>query len=61
MELPHWEIDDCMVNRLMLNNDKSGALLVGSRKRVSVLQDNHPRVCINDISLKAILQSQGLH
>ena len=30
-------------NRIKLNNDKIEALLVGSRKRVSVLQDNHLR------------------
>ena len=30
-------------NRLKLNNDKTDTLLVGSRKRVSVSQDNHLR------------------
>ena len=39
-------------NRLKLNNDKSKALLVGSRKRVSVLQENHLRVGNRDSSFK---------
>ena len=39
-------------NRLKLNNDKSKALLVGSRKRVSVSQENHLRVGSCDSSSK---------
>ena len=35
-------------NRLKLNNDETEALLVGSRGRVRVSQDNHLRVGNHD-------------
>ena len=34
-------------NRLKLNNDKTGALVVGSRRRVSVSQDSHLRITLH--------------
>ena len=36
-------------NRLKLNNDKTEALLVGSRRGVSVSQDSHLRFSSNDV------------
>ena len=44
-------------NRLKLNNDKTEALVVGSRRRVSVSQDNHLRVGSRDISFKSHVKS----
>ena len=49
-------------NRLKLNNDKTEALLVGPRKKVSVSQENHLRVGNHDISTKDhVKKSLGLH
>ena len=48
-------------NRLKLNNDKTEALLVGSRKRVSVSQENHLRVGNHDISFKGRVKNIGVY
>ena len=44
-------------NRLKLSNDKTEALVVGSRRRVSVSQDSHLRVGSHDISFKSHVKS----
>ena len=44
-------------NRLKLNNDKTEALVVGSRRRVSVSQNSHLRVGSHDISFKSHVKS----
>ena len=46
-------------NRLKLNNDKTEALVVGSRRRVSVSQDSHLRVGSHDISFKSHVKVLG--
>ena len=48
-------------NRLKLNNDKTEALVVVSRRRVSVSQDSHFRVGIHDISFKCHVKSLGVY
>ena len=48
-------------NRLKLNNDKTEALVVGSRRRVSVSQDSHLRVGSHDISFKSHVKSLGVY
>ena len=48
-------------NRLKLNNDKTEALVMGSRRRVSVSQDNHLRVGSHDISLKSHVKCLGFY
>ena len=45
--------------RLKLNNDKTEALVIGSRRRVSVSQDSHLRVGNHDISFKAMSKASG--
>ena len=47
-------------NRLKLNNDKTEALVVGSRRRVSVSQDRHLRVGSHNISFKSHVKSLGV-
>ena len=44
-------------NKLKLNNDKTEALVVGSRRRVSVSQNSHLRVGSHDISFKSHVKS----
>ena len=46
-------------NRLKLNTDKTEALVVGSRRKVSVSQDSHMRVGSIDISFKAMSKDSG--
>ena len=61
-------IEQCVVsvgswmsgNRLKLNNDKTEALVVGSRRRVSLSQDNHLRVFSHAISFKSHVKSLGV-
>ena len=48
-------------NRLKLNNDKTEALLVGSRKTVSVSQENHLRVGNHDIFFKGRVKNLGVY
>ena len=48
-------------NRLKLNNDKTEALVAESRRRVSVSQDSHLRVCSHDISFKCHVKSLGVY
>ena len=48
-------------NRLKLNNDKTEALVVGSCRRVSVLQNSHLRVGSHDISFKSHVKSLGVY
>ena len=48
-------------NRLKLNNDKTEALVVGSRRRVSVSQDSHLRVGSRGISFKSHVKSLGVY
>ena len=48
-------------NRLKLNNDKTEALVVRSRRRVSVSQDNDLRVGSHDISFKSHVKSLGVY
>ena len=48
-------------NRLKLNNDKTEALVVGSRRRVSVSQDSHLRVGSHDVSFKSHVKSLGIY
>ena len=48
-------------NRLKLNNDKTGALVVGSRRRVSVSQGSHLRVGSHNISFKSHVKSLGVY
>ena len=40
-------------NRLNLNNDKTEALVVWFRRRVSMSQNDHFRVCAHDISVRS--------
>ena len=47
-------------NRQKLKNDKTEALVVGSRRRVSVSQDSHLRVGSHDISFKSHVKSLGV-
>ena len=47
--------------RLKLNNDKTEAVVVGSRRRVSVSQDSHLRVGSHDISFKSHDKSLGIY
>ena len=44
-------------NRLQLNNDKTEAVVVGSRRRVIVSHDSHFRVGSHDISFKCHIKS----
>ena len=48
-------------NSLKLNNDKTEALVVGSRRRVNVSQGNHLRVCRHDFSVKNNVKSLGFY
>ena len=48
-------------NRLKLNSDKTETLLVGSRKRVNVSQENHLRVGNNDTSFKGRVKKFGVY
>ena len=48
-------------NRLKLNSDKTDTLLVGSRERVSVSQENHLRVGNNDTSFKGRVKNLGVY
>ena len=48
-------------NRLKLNNDKTDALLVRSRERVSVSQENHLRVRNNNTSFKVRVKNLGVY
>ena len=48
-------------NRLKLNNDKTEALVVGSRRRVSVSQGSHLRVGSHNISFKSHVKSLGVY
>ena len=48
-------------NKLKLNNDKTEALVVGSRRRVSVSQDSHLRVGSHDIPCKSHVKSLGVY
>ena len=48
-------------NRLKLTNDKTEALVVGSRRRVSVSQDSHFRVGSRGISFKSHVKSLGVY
>ena len=48
-------------NRQKLNNDKPEALVVGSRRRVSVSQDSYLRVSSHDISFKGHVKSLGVY
>ena len=47
-------------NRLKLNNDKTEALVNGSRRRVNVSQDNNLRVGSQNISFKSHVKSLGV-
>ena len=46
---------------LKLNNDKTEALVVVSRRRVSVSQDSHLRVGSHDISFESHVKSLGVN
>ena len=48
-------------NRQKLKNDKTEALVVGSRRRVSVSQDSHSRVGSHDISFRTHVKSFGVY
>ena len=48
-------------NRLKLNNDKTEALVVGSRRRVSVSQGSHLRVGSHNISFESHVKSLGVY
>ena len=48
-------------NKLKLNNDKTEALVVGSRRRINVSQDSHLRVGSHDISFKSHIKSLGVY
>ena len=48
-------------SRLKLNNDKTEALVVGSRRRVSVSQGSHSRVGSHDISFRTHVKSFGVY
>ena len=48
-------------NRLKLNNDKTGVLVVGSRRRVSVSQGSHLRVGSHNISFESHVKSLGVN
>ena len=48
-------------NRLKLNNDKTEALVVGSRRRVSVSQDSHFRVGSHNSYFKSHVKSLGVY
>ena len=44
-------------NRLKLNNDQTEALVMGSRRRVSVSQDSYLRAGSHDIFFKSHVKS----
>ena len=46
-------------NRLKLSNDKTEAVVVGSRRRVSVSHDSHLKVGSHDISFKSHIKASG--
>ena len=46
-------------NRLKLNNDKTEALVVGSRRRVSVSQNNHHELAVMTFLSKAMSKASG--
>ena len=48
-------------NKLKLNNDKTEAFVVGSRRRVSVSQDSHLKVGSHGISFKSHVKSLGVY
>ena len=54
-----WEVDDWQQTEQ--NNDKPEALVVGSRRRVSVSQDSYLRVGSHDISFKGHVKSLGVY
>ena len=47
--------------RFKLNSDKPEDLLVGSRRRVSVSQDNHLRVDNHESSFKGLVEDLGVY
>ena len=48
-------------NRLKLSNDKTEAVVVGSRRRVSVSHDSHLRVGSHGISFKSRVKGLGVY